>query len=193
MVSGKKGLSDIITTILLVLLTMAIAAALLAFLRPYVQNNLNSSTECIAYQDYYQFQQTFVNNTGTYNYNCFIANANDSGALISISVASGTNLTSDEMISLSGFSLVFSTSTNSVPVMLINGQDVNKTVGGIWRIDDPTNSILNINQPNEVITYVYNSSAIYSTVDVYPVLKDGTTCPKSDTITLVPCSGVGLS
>lgn len=191
MVKGKKGLSTIISTMLIILLTFAAAAALIVFLRPYVQNNLNQSSECIPYQAYYQFQQSFENDTGTYNYNCYVQE--DRGSLISTMVASGTNLSDNDMKNLAGFLLVFSTPQNSEGVKLTNGQSTNKTLGGVWRIDEPDAAILNINNPNEALTYIYNASQVYLTAEIYPVLKDGRTCDKADTIALVPCSGVSLT
>lgn len=190
MIKGRKGLSTIISTMLIILLCFAAAAALIAFLRPYIQNNLNRSTECIPYQNYYHFQQTFENETGNYNYNCYVTE--DNGALISTMVAAGTNLSDKDMGNLDGFRLVFSTSENSEGVNLINGQSVNKTLGGIWRIDDSDNTNLILNNPNEALTYVYNASQVYTTANIYPVLKNGRTCDKIDAITIVPCSGVSL-
>ncbi len=190
-IRAKKGLSTIVATILIILITFSAAAVLIAFLKPFVQNNLNGSTECIPYQGYYQFQQNFQNDTSTYNFNCYVQRGN--GALISAMIGTGTNLSDNDMNNIKGFLLVFSTPQASESVTLTNGMSVKKTLGGVWRIDDSANPILRINSPNEILTYVYNSSSIYSTIDIYPLLKDGRTCDKADTITLKPCDGISLT
>lgn len=186
----KKALSDIIATVLLVLLVVAAAAALVAFLKPYVMGNLTQSSECLPYRDYYQFQQSFQNDSGEYNYNCYVQNG--AQVLIGSMVISGENLSQNDLSNLQGFDIVFSDGQNSETATLANGNPVNKTVGGVWRIDQP-NDPLQINNPKETLTYVYNSSRVYTTADVYPILDDGRTCDKTDSITLRPCSGVGLS
>ena len=50
----KRGLSEIIATIAIVLLTVGAITLVVAFVVPFVRDNLNSSTECLDYKEYYE-------------------------------------------------------------------------------------------------------------------------------------------
>lgn len=61
---GKKGLSAVVATVSLVLLTFAAVVVISSFIIPLVRDNLNEGTECSAYRDYFFFEEEF-------GYNCY--------------------------------------------------------------------------------------------------------------------------
>ena len=191
-IKTKRGLSTIVAAVLLIMLTVTAATILIRFLQPFVRNNLTENSECIPFQDYYQFQQTFENATGSYSFNCY--QQSNGQTYIATMIKAGQNASQEDMENLNGFTIVFGNSGGEAePVILTNGKTVTFNIGGIWRIDDAGNSILEINKPRETLTYIYHANKIYNTAEVYPILKDGRTCEKSDTITLKQCDGVTIS
>jgi flagellin-like protein len=52
---GKRGVSDVVATILVVLITVAAAGLLISFVLPFIQKSLNTGTECLKYKDYLKF------------------------------------------------------------------------------------------------------------------------------------------
>lgn len=187
---NRRGISNVVATVLLILLTVAAVAALISFLRPFVHDNLQKSTECIPYQGYYTFQENFVNESGTYNFNCYMPSGSNN--LIGATISSGTNLTQDQMENLAGFSLVFRNDNGqSSTINVANGKSSNNSLGGIWRIDSPGATTLSINGPGDTLTYVYNTSNFYTDAGLYVVLKSGRVCDSPDTIKLQQC-GTGV-
>ena len=71
---NNKGMSGIVATVLLIMLTIVLGAFLAKFVIPFVKNNLSKSSECLDYRDHFSFQESFRIKTGSiykdYNYNC---------------------------------------------------------------------------------------------------------------------------
>jgi len=189
-IKTKKGVSEVIATVFLILLTVAAVVALISFIKPFTEKNLGDSTECLPFINFYKFQEYFSNSSGNYIYNCY--QSKPSSTLIGATVKTGTNLSTDDMEKLDGFVLLFSDDSESKSVNLTNGKVSSGGIGDIWRIGQP-NSQLAINKPNEVITYVYNSSKSFSKLDVYPLLKNGRICEKTDSLKIKSCAGVSLT
>ena len=186
----KKGISEVVAAVLLVLLAVSAAAVLLNFVKPFVKNGLESSSQCLPYKDYYTFEQNFENQSGTYNFNCY--KQQGGRFYISAMVKAGVGLSQDDLANLNGFLLVFNRVGGSSTVRAVEFQPVNKSENTLWRLDDSASTYLDINKAGETLVYVFNADQSYRSVQIYPVLKNGATCDASDEIDLKQC-GVGVS
>ncbi len=96
----------------------------------------------------------------------------------------------EQIEKLNGFKLVFSNDNGeSASVDLTDNKVISHDIGGIWTIEGYDESVLKINQPNEVQTYVYNSGKIFSKAEIHPILVSGKICSSSDTIPIYQCAG----
>lgn len=177
--NDKRGMSDVVSTTLLVLITIAAAAVLTSFIMPFVKNGLSSSSECLPYKNTFKFESSF-------GYNCF-----DSANLSGISVRGNLPENQEEMPSQ--FNAVFrSDSGESIRVDFVNGSSTSSNIGRVALLDR-TKTVLAIPAAGEVQTYVYNGDRRYTKVELYPVTKKGKICGMSDSITLPLCKGVDLT
>lgn len=188
---NKKGVSTVVAVVLLILLTFSAVTLLLSFIKPFVEDNLKKSTECIPYNEYFQFEDNFDT-----NYNCYKAPTPPAANyLTGIMVKAGTKLSTEDMEQLNGFVLVFKKGADSESIKVTDGISAARVPKGIWVLETtpPYSFTVNINKPGEMITYVYNSSKQYDEVEIYPLLKSDRICEfKSDSINLIQCSGVNL-
>ncbi|MEK6933488.1 MAG: archaellin/type IV pilin N-terminal domain-containing protein [Nanoarchaeota archaeon] len=191
----KRGVSTIIATVLIILLTIAAAALLAQFIVPYVKDNLSGSTECLNYRDYFQFKEKLGNN----NYNCYNLGNN-------IKIKYGASISAvgnDSDFNIKGFNLVFIGSDGSTkPVRVIDGVIVSGGQGTVQtynpnhKADNQNFFLANIKVPKtgETNTYLYTSigDEDFVEMEVYPILKSDKICDLSDSIKLVNCAGIDL-
>ena len=174
----KKGLSEVVAVVLIILLTVAAMAILARFLIPFVQNNLDSSSECLPYKDYFKFKETFIQENQEKRYNCFDKTNGLTGSMIEVT----TNISAELP---EGFSIVYykGAQTKSLQVKSTGGSSEIRMLGG--------SSSIQIPRQGEVYTYVLREipipSTTYDTVEIYPILKSGKTCEKSGSIKLIAC------
>lgn len=168
---NKKALSPVVATILLVLLTFSAVVIVAKFIVPLITKNLNSGSECFSFSDYFYFEKEF-------GYNCY--QTRDGGWLTAVSV--GAAAAEDEDSSqVIGFQLSFTKDGDSIGVEVREGQAASNGEGGIRMLNGSMTNI-EIPKSGEVRTYVYNSNSFYSNVNVYPLLKSGRVCDRTDTI-----------
>lgn len=173
----KKALSEVVVTIAIALLTVGAVTVIAAFVVPFVRDNLNTSTECVAYKDYFTFYEDF-------GYNCY------EGTLYGVSVKAG-NLgeSEDEETTLAknvkGFKLVFSTANGeSVPVKVFAGNTVSSGEEGM-RMLNSSLTTLEIPGPRGAKTYIYNNTLRFNRLAVYTVLSNDRLCEEeSDSINI---------
>ena len=164
----KRGLSTVIATVLVILITIAAGAVIAQFAIPFVQKQLNQGSECLPYRGYLQFQDKI----STSFYNCKTPNSQYIFAL------KGGSIDRSLAGNVDGFNLVFigqGTSTN-VAVTSANPNVVTRTGGSSL-----------VPGPGEVNSYSYTSSQTYTYLEISPILKSGKVCEVSDRITLAPC------
>src|SRR3989344_5050863 len=152
MMNKKRGVSDVVATVLILLLTVAAVGVIAQFIVPFVKNNLESSTECLDFQNYFAFQEKFVNSTSSVSYNCYDINYKQGASI-------RANTIKDESLSnLAGLNIVFtSIAGNSKVIEIRPGQAPNNGIGGVYMLERPTAS-MNISKSGEVTTYVYNAA-----------------------------------
>ncbi len=182
----KRGISPVIATVLLIVLTISAIVLIAQFLIPFIRDNLKKSSECVPYQDHFNFEEKFDTPQGEVRYNCY-----DSKGLYGASVRASTlNNASDNTVV--GFDLIFIREDSSIIASARSGANTDSEEGGIRMLRIATTNI-RIPSQGEVQTYVVNGSSeeIYTRAEIYPVLKNNRVCERSDSITLTPC-GVSL-
>lgn len=175
---NKKGVSGVVVTLLIVLITIAAGALLVSTVIPFIQNSLSTSTECISYREHF----VFAEETG---YNCY-----DVNNMTGFSVRA--KYPERDLESLNSFDIVFSADNSLRKSRVNDGDNINPGIEGV-RILDRGIVKLNVPKPGEMQTYVYNAGNIRpNKMLIYPVLKSGKICDVSDEIELVSCKGVNL-
>jgi len=167
----KRGLSPVIATIAIILLTLAAAGFIAGFVVPFVKDNLYGSTECVEYKEHFSFDDEF-------EYNCYVNI--DGDYLYAISIR-GDALDQEDIDRVAGFKLQFLAEGSSEPTDVINGSFVSSESNGI-RMLSVSRPEIRIPGPGEVQTYVYNSTGLYQTIEVYPLLKSGKLCGRTDSV-----------
>jgi hypothetical protein len=172
--NSRKGLSTVIATISIILLTVVSVGIIATLVIPLVRDNLEDSTACIPYKDVYYFEEEF-------GYNCFKPDGNENWYGISIGAEK-----LEEENKLIGFDLFFSKSGESSKVSVREGNPNGNSPGNIRMIDTSNNANIVVPNSGEVRTYVYitDNTNLYESVDVAPVLEGGRVCEKSDSIKL---------
>ena len=174
---NKRGVSAVVATILVVLITVAAAALLFSLIVPFVQNSLDSSTKCIPYRQHFTFEES-------QGYTCY-----DTEDQTGFSVRTSNSEGVEEVI---GFDVVFLASGSSKSISVREG-DLSSSEEGKIRMLDPTIQTISVPKTGEVQTYVLNDgSASYSSIEIYPVLSSGKICDLTDSVKLISCRGVSL-
>ncbi|MDO8459737.1 MAG: hypothetical protein Q7S74_01375 [Nanoarchaeota archaeon] len=184
MIYKKKGLSEVVATILIVLLTVSAVVIIMGVIVPFVKKSLSESTRCVDYKDYFDFYEKM-------NYNCKRSFGSSSLYAFSVGAQNKIEETATKVI---GFDLVFVGEGATKSVEAMNGSQAVRTDEGLRMLNY---TVSNIETPGrgEVRTYVYNSSQNYKEVQVYPVLTNGICTDMSDSIKIdsICESGLDLS
>jgi flagellin-like protein len=176
MLNKKKGLSTIVATILLIMLTVVAVTAIATFVVPFVKNNLYEGTECVDYKDYFSFNEDF-------DYNCWIYE--DPPGIYRYGITVSAESASDDIeAEVKGFSLTFLSETgDSQAIEVYDGGPTGTADGEIRRI--VSTYPLEIPENGGTRTYVYSSSQVFEFVKIYPNLNSGKTCPESDSLRIL--------
>jgi len=175
MIQNKKGISDVVATVLIIMITIAAVAVIAGFVVPFVRNSLQKSTECAAYKSYYIFDESF-------GYNCYNGNTHS----ISIKASFDKSLAEN----VGGIKVVFSDKSGASKVVEIKNDSVSSQDEGGISIKGKPGENLRIPGPGGVITYAYSALAEehFLSAEVYPVLKNGRICADSkESIDLMAC------
>jgi flagellin-like protein len=170
---NKKGVDAVVATVLLILITLAAAAMVSQFLIPFVKNSLQSSSECVPYRDYFKFQELFSYKGQDYYYNCEIGN--NYGAIVKAEGKDGSRI--------GGFAIVLSNNTSSKKISVLSG-----AISSEVKMLALNDSII-IPSPGEIRTYVLSvGNQNMNKMEIYPVLKNGHVCDKTDEIVVTNCA-----
>ncbi len=181
---NKKGVSPVVATVLLILITIAGISIIAGVLIPFISNNLESSTACIEYQNYYEFSNEF-------SFNCYKEYPAGGAGTQAYVAQKGHAITlragSDGEVSegIKGFEMIF-LKTGSSKKFVITNKTVVASVPGA-QVLEGVSETFEIPKSGEIMTYVVNDSSLYAGVEVYPVLDSGKVCDLSDSITLHLC------
>jgi len=191
-IKENRGVSSVVATVLLILLSVIAVTLLISFVRPFVEKNLKKSTECLPYQEYFEFKETYNDGQKDISYNCW---EQRTGYVLTGAMVSGKEgIRSEDLGLLDGFQVVFKDANSVVEsVKVLEGATTNRNLSSIWVFNYTTN-ILSFPKPGDSQLYVYNGSRAFSSEEIYPVLKTGKVCEKIDSIMLKKCeAGISLS
>lgn len=162
---NKLGVSPIIATVLLLLITVVAAGLISLFVVPFVQKSLTDSGEC------FQIRQGIL--VGSTPYLCHASSTNDRTSF-------SVKVESDKVI---GFTAVMYSGDSAQTFEVTNGTNTN----GIWLLENGAlKNELKIPPVRGVRTYVV--SGIYDKVELYPIVLSGNKCDMTDSIELKPCT-----
>ena len=163
----KRGVSDVVATVSLVLLTVATVAIIATIVVPLVRENIEGSTKCLDYNDYFRFYRDFGEEFET---NC------KQGSDYIFSIEAGGD---DELAGkVKGFkiSLVDIGSGETEVLEILDGS----ASLGIAMYE--TGAPITIPESGEVKTYKYTTSELYERAEIYVVLEDKVCEDKTDSI-----------
>lgn len=175
MTSNKRGLSEVVATVLTIMITILAISVIAGFVVPFVKNNLQKSTECMDYRSYYMFDDSF-------GYNC-----NNAGKY-EISVKAGMDVQLSQNVG--SMKIVLTDSGGKTKVIdITNGLESSSDAGGLEMMGKPGESI-KLPSPGGTITYGYNAlpEEKFVGAEVYPVLKSGRICADiKESINIISC------
>ena len=176
MVLRKKGLSVMVATSLIIAITVFAAAVVGTFIVPFVQRNLETSTECTRYDDYFRFEENLevLCYQGTKHY-----------------LVIGAKNDKELATKVVGFALVLQ--KVATPGSSEGGQAKSITVkkgeaeiAGM-EMYDKTKKII-VPAPGESYTYLYDDGKQYDSAEIRAIVGNGRVCDKrSDIIKLRAC------
>jgi hypothetical protein len=184
----KKGITPIIAIMFMVLFTVVAVVIIAGFIKPFVEDGLYSSTECIGYENYFQFDTSFQSNC---------VNPDGGIYLVSVKATDDSQNLSSKIV---GFDLVFKSDSSSDVINVKNydswecsGDEKFGIYNGAVNVRDCEDGVkLVVPQASESLTYIYkeNSGNDFSKVEIHPVLSSGggnRSCDLSDKIRLSVC------
>lgn len=177
---GKRGVSGVVATVALILITVAAAVFIAGFVVPLVKTQLSEGTECLGYEEYFIFYEDF-------GYNCYSKTVElPQYFLTAVSIEANT-VSQEKLDNLGGMRLQFRGAGEELGIEVVNGASADSNKLRMLKVSDTT---LSVPEKGGVKTYVLNSSVKYDGVEVYPVLKNGRICEQTDKIKIagVPCN-----
>lgn len=172
---NKSGVSEVITTLLMVLLTMALLAIIYMVLRPYVENQLRKSGSCFQVADKVKLNDLSTCQNASSGDVLFFIEVGETSALTKILVVISSDITSDSI-------------------------EINKTAGEISNLKyyDGTKNVA-IPEENSGLLYVYHwgdfgyigsGKGIPKEISLVPIVGQDD-CAIADSIKIIdPCSVV---
>jgi len=159
MLKGKKAISPVIATVLLVVITLVAVAILAAFAIPFVKKNLGSQ-ECFDIIGHLKFEDS--------PYVCYTeGTANRTGFSVRV-----------DHEAVIGFRTILYSGGSSEPAEIINGTDGGALNPQVLMLGGAATLVMP--QKGGVRTYV--AHGVYEKIELYPILKSGVTCDQSDSI-----------
>ena len=166
----KRGLSPVIAVVLLLLITVIAAGIIVAFVVPFVNDNLRSSGECFDVLGDLSFDET--------PFNCF--NNTDDGGRTGFSV----RVNNDAII---GFRVSLQATGSSNAVDVENGTNGSLLNPEIRMLTNDFSILLSVPGRGGVRTYV--AMGIFDKAEIFPILESGGKCELADDINFKRCEG----
>ena len=175
---NKKGLSTIVATSMVILITVVLVGMLILYLIPFVKNNLSKGSECLDYDDYFTFEDSL-------GFNCYSLQDEKS---IYYSVRAKNDAGAGNKIA--GYDLELFGAGISQTIEVREGSEINvlSMYGGDRALSIPgAGSTLTYKHHQDVST----GHKTYSYLNIYPALKSGRVCGKrSDRLNLITCESL---
>ncbi len=167
MIFKKRGLSPVIATVLLLVITVVAAGLIATFVVPFVKDSLSGSRECFDVLGDLSFSET--------PYNCFYFDqaglVNRTGFSVKV-----------EGKDIAGFKVVLQSGGNSDGFEIINGA----TLSSIRMLGGTYGGVLAVPQGGGIRTYVADRG--YDRLEIYPIVAGDKKCDLADDINLLFCN-----
>ncbi len=177
MKQNKKGVSDVVASVLMIMLVIVAIGIIYSFVVPFVKNSLQKSTECLSYKESYLFDESFP-------FNCY--SSIESTYKFSVKA----NLDDSLAENVGGLKLVLVDQNGLTKILEIKDGGVSsKSENGIWVMGDETNN-LRVPKRGGTITYGFTApvGSKFVSAEVYPFLKSDRICADSkESINLREC------
>lgn len=174
MMQEKRGLSAVIATILLVLLSISAVTIIAAFIIPFVNRGLEG-TGCFEFMEYFKFDDSF-------GFNCYEENGGINTYIVTVKPQGDKAKAGN----IDGFGLRFMREGGSINVEYIDGAEPN---GEIQMYNGGNIGIPSSGGEYSALTYKYiDAGSKYTKVEIYPILKGDKICDISDSMKLSGCS-----
>jgi len=176
MKQNKRGVSEVVTTVLIVMLVVAAIGVIAGFVVPFVKNSLQKSTECTDYKGFYTFDESLE--SSSFKSNC------NAGNNYTFSIKAGSD--NNTAVNVAGIKLIFirpDGTTNSTEIKngFLSG------TGGIRMFDNGTTNLM-LPGSSGIRSYNYSSEETFESAEVYPILKSGRICADiKESIKIKPC------
>ncbi|PIN93274.1 hypothetical protein COU61_00925 [Candidatus Pacearchaeota archaeon CG10_big_fil_rev_8_21_14_0_10_35_13] len=173
MKNNKKGVSGIVTTVLLILVAITAVALIAAFLVPFIKGTLGESKDCLSVLGKVEVVQG--------PYTCYDATGSAVGIRIGRSFG--------ENVGVSGFAVVLGSDSKSKRYDVISGGSNSQ----ISEFGGSYGSALNIPADGEQTTYVFDVSSDFGTeaitnVEVSAILPNDKVCTGGAPTSIPVCS-----
>ena len=178
MLLKKRGVSTVVATLLIVLITIVIGGIVATVVKQFTERSIEESAKCQLYRDYFTFDESFG-----------LTCVNMSAGNITTFSLQAAQVNEELKTPLEGFNIVLSGNKDSIVADVRLNMSGSSALGGIWIFDDPS-LVIKLPKQGEIITYAYNASQFYDRLEVYPVVEGEQICAKSDSILLESCGRV---
>jgi len=161
MEKNKRGVSEVVTTVLIVMLVVAAVGVIAGFVVPFVKNSLQKSTECTDYNGFYTFDESLE--SSSFKSNC------KSGDYYIFSIKAGSN--NDTATNIAGIKIILTRPDGTTDSAEIRNEIISEKVqmyGG--------DTTLALPGASGIESYNYNSEDTFESAEVYPILKSGRIC-----------------
>ncbi len=172
MIKSKKGLSAIVASLLLILITISAVTIVANFIIPFTKDSLES-TDCFKFKDYFNFEEEF-------GFNCL--NKADNTYVLTV----GTRPNDKDSEKVKGFKLRFM-SDGVINTIGVNDQDAPTEISMMDNSISPNLIIPVAGGRYTALTYNYSSTVEYEKVGIYAVLSNDQICEESDSIKITEC------
>ena len=163
---NRRGVSPVVATVLLLVLTVVIGGIIFSVVVPFVKNSLQESKTCLAVFEGVEFPES--------KFNCY----KSAGA--GFETGFSIKLNKEE---ISGFRVALIDRNGNSEVKNIPGTFIDvKMVGGSY------NTLLEFPTVGGQRSYVINR--LYSKAEVSPISKSGDVCAIADVVEFAPCVDV---
>ncbi len=176
----KHGMSSIVATSLIITITILAGAMIGTFVVPFVQKNLERSTECNNYENYFSL------NTEILDPICYQSSSKNN--YIVVEAANDKTLEAG----IVGFQLLLiqgGSPSNPAGRAVSIGVKQSGSSDSNFKLFGATSGQITLPpKSGEILTYIYNDGEKYEKAEIAAIVGNGRVCErKSDTIKIVPC------
>lgn len=175
MIHEKRGLSAVVATMLLILLTVVSVVLVASFILPFINDSLKS-TDCFKFKEYFVFDNSF-------DLNCYEKDASGQYKYKLSVKTQADNSNADKVI---GFNLRFLGNGKGSSIIARDGE-FNSDLTMLAGVAGEPIKIPISGGKYPVLSYIYTSSEEYKKAGIYTVIEDGRICDESDLIELKRC------